>query len=458
MDHAEFKKAVKTFAKDFSLLLTECGLYPPQHPNVVAQTHQAMSALETAFKLAPAVYLDLIEGQFVHEGIPLYEIKNIVEKTVQALEAKQIKCICFKAGITPQNLSFFVAMLTEKNKHINAEEILNELGKKEILNIIVEKKREKKDEDKPANLPADKVYGSSVEANKLVYNAIKSGKALPVDIVDKVAQDITRMIATDISSGLALASLRNYDEYTFTHSANVAILSVTLATMIIDNAILLNKLAKAAILHDIGKTKIPLKVLNKPEKLNHEEWLIMQQHSMFGAEILEQQEVVDELSVIIAAQHHMKYDLSGYPRIPQTEKLHPLALIVNICDIYDAITSTRPYKNAMPADKALAIMMRLIGCDFDPVFFKIFVQMMGVYPPGSIVRLSTMEIAVTKRAHPAALLLPQIQIIMDSNGRLLDNPLTIDLSDKDQNSAGRSIEEVIDPASMNIDPMKFIIK
>lgn len=457
MDQAIIKHVVKVFAKNFSLLLTESSLYPPQHPNVVAQTQQTLAALEEAFNVIPEIFLDILEGQFAHEGIPLYELKHTVEKIVQMLDLKDIKCLCFKIGLSPLHLSSFVRMLTDKIKHLNAEGLQAELGKANIVCIVVEKKRAKKaDEDNSKLLEADKVYGSSIEANKLVYAALQSGKVLPLDIVDKVAQDITRMISQDSTSSLALASLRSYDEYTFTHSANVAILSVTLATTVVDDPILLNHLARAAILHDIGKTKIPLKILNKPDKLDAAEWQIMQQHSLLGALILEQQTVMDELSIIIAAQHHMKYDLSGYPQIEHIAPLHPLSLIVNICDIYDAITSKRPYKNPLPCDKALAVMMRLIGCDFDPVFFKIFVQMMGVYPPGSLVRLNTMEFAITKRAHPTALLMPQIKIIMDASGQFLEEPLLIDLSDKEQNRSGRSVEEVIDPSTLGIDPLTFI--
>ncbi|MBU1045307.1 MAG: HD domain-containing protein [Candidatus Omnitrophica bacterium] len=456
MDQAIIKNAVKAFAKNFALLLTESSLYPPQHPNVVAQTHQTLAALEDAFKIIPDIYLDIMEGQFAHEGIPLYEIKHTVEKVVQQLEIKSIRCICFKIGLTSQHLNFFVKLLSDKIKHLNAEGLEKELGQANIITIIVEKKRKKKADDNLGLLQADKVYGSSVEANKLVYSALQAGKALPLDVVDKVAQDITRLIAQDSSSSLALASLRSYDEYTFTHSANVAILSVTLASTLIDDPLILKRLARAAILHDIGKTKIPLKILNKPDKLDPVEWQLMQQHPLFGAQILEQQAGMDELSIIIASQHHMKYDLSGYPQIQHLAPLHPLSLVVNICDIYDAISSKRPYKNSLPCDKALSIMMRLIGCDFDPAFFKIFVQMMGIYPPGTLVRLNTLELAITKRAHPSALLLPQIKIIMNASGQLLNDPLTIDLSDSEQNKTQRSIEETVDPSLFGINPLDFI--
>ena len=141
MDQARIKQIVKVFVKNFSLLLTESGLYPPQHPDVVAQTQHTVTALEKAFNVMPKIYLDIFEGQFAHEGIPLYELKHTVEKTVQMLDLKDIKCICFKIGLSPQHLSLFVYMLTDKIKHLNAEELHAELGKANIANILVEKKR-----------------------------------------------------------------------------------------------------------------------------------------------------------------------------------------------------------------------------------------------------------------------------------------------------------------------------
>lgn len=457
MDQITLKNLVKTFVKSFALLISESSLYPPLHPNVIAQTKQTIAAAEAVFEQLENIYIDLMEGQFAFEGIPLYEIKHITEKAAQLFASKQIRCLCFKRGLAPSDFTHIVSLLLDKTLALEAEGFQKELGKRGISKIFIEKTRAAETSEELAKIsPPDKVYGSSIEANKLIYNVLQSGNTLPMEIIDKVAKNITTMIAQDRLSGIALASLRNYDAYTYTHSANVAILSVALAASIFEDAELLNHLAKAALLHDIGKTRIPLQILNKPEKLNDDEWLIMQQHPIIGAKILEQQESVDKLSIFIAMQHHMKYDLSGYPKIKGINCLHPLCLIINICDIYDAITGKRTYKKALAQDKALAIMMRLIGCDFDPNFFKLFTQMMGVFPPGGFVRLNTMELAVIRKTYPQALLLPEIKIIIDATGEFLQQPITIRLSNKEENKAGREIEEMVDPLDFGIDPLKFI--
>jgi putative nucleotidyltransferase with HDIG domain len=457
MDQIAIKNLIKAFVKNFSLLLTECTLYPPQHPNVVAQTKQTIAAAEVAFNVFEEIYIDIREGQFVFEGIPLYELKHIVARTTQLLESKHINCIRFAKDFTPHELSVFVGLIADKSRALDAEGLQKALQNENINSISVEKKKAlNADDGKGDFLPADKIYGSSVEANKLVYNTLLKENAIPMDVVDKVAQDITNIITRDRTASLALSSLRDYDDYTFTHSTNVAILSVTLASNVLNDAQTLNQLARAALLHDIGKTRIPQEILNKPAKLTDEEWHLMRQHPILGVEILEQQEEINPLAILVTCQHHMKYDLSGYPEVETKCGLHPLSLIVNICDVYDAITSKRAYKKPFPPDKALAIMMRLIGCDFEPNLFKIFTQMIGIYPPGTLVRLNTQELAITRKAQTQALLLPEVKIITSPAGSILEDQPIINLADEQQNTSGRAIDTIVDPQEANIDVVAYI--
>ncbi len=347
MDHAAIKTQVKSFVKHFALLFAESMLYPPQHPNVIAQTKQAFSALQTIFTSTDELFIDVREGQFVFGGIPLYELRHTVEKTVQLLETKEIRTFRFKKDVSPQHLARMIALILDKSRSLNAEELQAALTKEGVGSISIERSRPASKDDAAEHLSPATVYGSSVEASKLLYNTLQTTNVIPMDVVDKVAQDITEMIATDSTSSLVLTSLRNYDEYTFTHSANVAILSVAVGSAFINSPATLQRLARAALLHDIGKTKIPLRILNKSEKLTDDEWQIMKSHAIWGAQILEQQSSSDTLAILIAAQHHMKYDLSGYPAMPGVTQLHPLSLVANICDVYDAITSKRPYKSPL---------------------------------------------------------------------------------------------------------------
>jgi len=456
VEYLKTKNLVKNFVKNLALLITESSLYPAHHPSVIAQTKQTLSSLIEAFEKKEEIALDVFEGQMVFEGIPFYELKHVIEKPVELLDAKNIKSLGFKNTVTAPELAFFISLLVDKKRSLLADDIKHELQKVSFTSISVESAKTAETDDAKADLlPFVKIYGRSIEANKLVYNTMRQGAAMPLDIIDKVAGEITNMIVKDSSSSLALSTLRDYDEYTFTHSTNVAILSIALASRITKDKALLNNLARAALLHDIGKIYIPLNVLNKPDKLTDDEWGMMKQHPIWGAKILEQQQTVDKLSVLIAVQHHMRFDLTGYPKIPGINNLHPLSLVVNICDIYDAITSKRPYKKPMPADKALAIMLRLVGCDFNPQYLKIFTQLIGVYPPGSFVQLNTGEVGIVKKIKPQALILPEIKIILDKNSKLYESPLLIDLSDESQNTSKRHIESIVDPTEIGLNPVDF---
>ncbi|MCM8814264.1 MAG: HD-GYP domain-containing protein [Candidatus Omnitrophica bacterium] len=453
-DQKTFKNSVKELSKQFALLLSELALYPSNHPHIAAQLQQVIDRLTAVHEIVEEVTIEISEGFFTFDGIPLYDIKLQTDKAVQLCASKGISRITLCRGLAPQQVSEFAQLLHDKTQAPTAEQVGLTLRTMGITALRVDSAVSREtDEQVPAGLAGKKTYGASVEANKLIYGALQSGQPLPLEVVDTVAKDITAMINRDPGTGLTLASLRNYDEYTFTHSANVAILAVTVAAAIFDDAALLQQLARAAILHDVGKTRIPVEILNKPEKLNDEEWQIMQQHPMLGAVILEEQKNIDRLSILIALQHHMRFNMTGYPKIPGHNTLHPFSLIVNICDIYDAITSRRVYKTPLPADKALAIMVRLIGNDFDPQFFKIFIQMMGIYPPGSFVRLNTGELAITVRARPQSLLQPDIKIISDPQGNLLAAPASVHLSAAAQE---RTIAEMVDPVSLGLNALDFL--
>ena len=456
LQRLQITNAAKQFVAHLSLLITESTLYPNQHPKVISQIKQTFGALEEALQLCGPFYIDVAEKQFEFEGIPFYELRRQAEKAAVLLSGKNIESLYFTPGVTPQELAHFVQLLGDKARGISAQAMRQALPQAGVHHISLARlEPEKAAAEGPKIAGGGQLYAGSIEANKLVYQMLQAGESVPMDVVEKVAHDITTMMTRNVTSGLALAALRDYDDYTFTHSTNVAILSVALAGTIYTDQDLLQRLAKAALLHDIGKTKIPKEIVNKPGKLNDEEWQMMRQHPMFGVSILEQQGTADDLAILITAQHHMKYDMTGYPQVAGMEAIHPLSQIVTVCDIYDAITARRVYKAPLPPDKALALLMRLVGCDINPQFFKQFVQLVGVYPPGSFVRLSSGEIAVVTAVRPTLLLQPLVNVITDRNGTPLETPRPFDLA-AEANTTLR-IEQPVDPVAVKLDPLKYIV-
>ena len=214
----------------------------------------------------------------------------------------------------------------------------------------------------------------------------------------RLVQGMVNMIMNDDYVLLGLSTLRNYDDYTYTHSVNVAILSIHLGHRIGLSRYSLERLGLGALFHDLGKIDLPLDILNKPGRLDNKEYAELKKHPMNSvSRIVRLRTTANKKAKIITApfEHHLKYNLSGYP---QTSRKRPLSLfgsIVAIADNYDAVTSPRIYrKSAISPDRALGTMCNQAGKDFDPILLKVFIDMLGIYPVGTIIKLNTGEIGI----------------------------------------------------------------
>ena len=216
------------------------------------------------------------------------------------------------------------------------------------------------------------------------------------------------IIKTDESILVGLASIKDYDEYTFSHPVNVSVLSMLIADRIGLHKSDVAKVGVAALFHDVGKTHIPQEVLNKPGSLTAEEWHLMERHPLLGARELSRvralRAVVDPL--FVSLQHHLLFDGRGYPGKPGEWAIHPFVRMVTVANVFDAMTTTRVYRErTMRPDGALQFIARNSGELFDPLVVKVFIRAMGVYPIGTIVKLDTGETAVVVRQNEQCALL-----------------------------------------------------
>src|SRR5206468_2381659 len=225
-----------------------------------------------------------------------------------------------------------------------------------------------------------------------------------------------------------LTALKKYDNYTFTHMVNVAALSMAQARALNIEGPLLREFGFAALMHDIGKVNTPLEVLNKPGKLERNEFDVMKQHVVDGAHILRRTPEMPALAPIVAFEHHLKQDLSGYPEKIGTRKLNLCTMIVSIADVFDALRSNRPYREGMATVRIRSIMGEQGNPAFNQVLLKRFVNLMGLFPVGTLVRLTHGEIAVVTAEHPTDPFRPQVKIIVDRD-RSVDISLMAELTD-----------------------------
>ncbi len=306
-----------------------------------------------------------------------------------------------------------------------------------------------------------KTYFNAVSFTKGVITKIKSGEKISIKKAKRVVESMVDMILQEEELLLGMTAIKDYDEYTYHHSVNVSILSIAIGQRIGLSRKALTEIGLVALFHDIGKMEVPQEILNKPTNFNEDEWRIMQKHPIWGVRAILKLKGLDTTAIktaIVAFEHHLNYDLSGYPKIKKPLKLDFYSKIVSLADQYDAMTSSRVYSRIpMAPDKALSVMMERAGTQLDPILFKFFINMIGVYPIGTLVLLDTREMGLVYGANPVFQDRPRVLIIINSEGKRVNGPI-VDLTEKGENGEYlRTIIKTIDPNKYRINLAEYLL-
>lgn len=304
---------------------------------------------------------------------------------------------------------------------------------------------------------ARQTFMRSLSATRDLLTAPRMGRSPALKQVKRAVQGIVDSILADATSLVGMTTLREFDEYTFVHSVNVCILSVALGRRIGLSKVQLMDLGLAALMHDIGKAQVPLDILNKKGKLDEDEFAVLQEHTWRGVLAMFAMRGSASRawrSMIAAYEHHMRIDLSGYPKPARTRQPSLFSKIVAIADGFDAATSTRVYqpKPWSPADVVRG-MRENPKLGLDPVLVKAFINLTGIYPVGTCVVLDTNELGIVQEAsaNPEALARPKVRIVFDAAGHRLVDPPLVDLIERaPDGSYRRTIVRTDDPARHDI--------
>lgn len=275
-----------------------------------------------------------------------------------------------------------------------------------------------------AKSAAKRTYSQGLAVTKDAVNSVRLGKSPNIKKIKRVVQSIVDQILADDTSLLGLTTLRDYDEYTFVHSVNVCIFAVALGRRLGLGKLQLYDLGMAALLHDIGKARVPLEVLNKVDKLSDAEWRMIAAHPWLGVLAMMQLKGQQELpykAITVCYEHHMKVDLTGYPRSIRPRDMSIYSKIVAVADGFDAATSQRAYQqNPLTPASVLQEMRDNARRGMDPSIVKAFVAMLGVYPVGTLLRLDTLELAIVHAVNPVPeqISRPIVRIISDASGNV----------------------------------------
>jgi HD-GYP domain-containing protein (c-di-GMP phosphodiesterase class II) len=282
----------------------------------------------------------------------------------------------------------------------------------------------------------------SMQTVKRAFEVLRNKRTdVSFDEVQSVSRRIIAEVLRNRRALVHLTEIRSHDDYTFAHSVDVCGLSVLVAVHLGYTEVKLQELAVGALLHDVGKTKIEPALLNKQAALDEDEMAMMRGHAMFGFDMLRSYQGKMTLpSIHIALQHHEKYDGTGYPRGLSKEDIHEYSRIVSIADVYDAITSDRPYRKALLPHEAYELMLFNGSQHFDPVILPLFLQRIAIYPVGTVVRLNTGDIGVVISVPPEMPLRPTLRLILDKNRRLYPGVIEFDM----QNHLTSFVDQVVD--------------
>jgi HD-GYP domain-containing protein (c-di-GMP phosphodiesterase class II) len=298
---------------------------------------------------------------------------------------------------------------------------------------------------------AKRTYAHSVAITKDLMTSVRLGGSPNIKKIKRVVQGIVDQILNEETSLIGLTTIRDYDEYTFTHSVNVCIFSVALGKRLGLGKVQLYDLGMAALFHDIGKSRVPAEVINKAGGLTDDEWRLIAAHPWLGALALFQTRGSQDLpyrAMVVAHEHHMKTDLTGYPRPIRPRTMSMFSKIVAVADSFDAATSRRAYQTT-PMSPALVMqeMRDNARRGMDQVVVKAFINLTGIYPVGTLVVLDTFELGIVHAANPIPEMLsrPIVRVISDSRGSLSHPGTLVDLAEQSDGVYLRTIIKTDNP-------------
>lgn len=303
---------------------------------------------------------------------------------------------------------------------------------------------------------ARKAYSAANKIITSIMRDIRLGKQIETAQAAQVVEQMTDSIFRNKDAMLSLTRLRGKDDYTFQHSVGVCALLVSFGRALELDRETIQSIGVGALLHDVGKMKVPDEILNKPGKLTDDEFKIMKSHVVHSRDLMEDTPGMTQIGIDVAAQHHERFDGSGYPHGLKHDGISLYGQMAAIVDVYDAITADRCYHNGMETTVALRKLVEWSKFHFSEKLTHAFVRSVGIYPVGTLVKLESELLGIVYEQHEKNLLMPKIRVMYDSKRNYPIPPRDVDLSKPLNKGGGDRIVGYEDPKIWNIDPLKYL--
>jgi len=426
---------IKQIPSSLAAVLQGMRLYPGEHPLVRRQLETVLDAMRPLLQQKGQLQLGFADGTLLVEDLPCLEQHPAVLELSQKIRDCQLKEIRFYPGVDSAQLLELMAQLNKGNTEIS--EAFDILG---IDHIRVIPKEETPRE----------VYREALSVVESIYEDARLGRKPATSLAFNIVQ---KMVSSAISRPyalLAMTLLKDYDNYTFTHSVNVSVIALTIGRACNLPKGQLRLLGMGGMMHDLGKMTIDHAIITKPGKLSPAEFQKMMEHPEHGVQIVAKMDAIPLEVIDIIHHHHLRYDRTGYPANSRGDKVSPLVGMVTLADTFDAMTTLRCYQKPHSPKKALDQLRSLIGTHHHPEYVEKFATFLGPYPVGTLVRLKNGVIAlVVDQNHQGENSL-KLKVIIAEDGSRLPGPRELNLPDSSQ------ILAEVDPLLKGIQVEKYL--
>lgn len=350
------------------------ALYPANHPRVIQAVHQVVTTLEAVLEAreAESVTFLIVGDDLVVDQEVLRKETLSQRQFVHALRRRGVERLTLAGGLEPEEAQQFIAAVATGETPKSSAHLI--LGR---VQVTVEEEQAPKTEKKVSELSSQQL-----EVVREAFARFRRDRKLPFGEMEELVWGFIDSLSKTTRAILPLAKLKEHDEYTFVHSVNVSLLVLAQARSFGIQGNMLHAFGMAGLLHDIGKLMVPIRVLNSPGKLNEEEWGLMQSHTDQGAWYLSEMEASAPLSIVVAYEHHLRFDgRPNYPRLPTPRIPNLASRMTSIADSYDAMSTVRPYQQPLARAAAFEILRKRSGLFYDPLLAGNFIQLISESTP-----------------------------------------------------------------------------
>ena len=369
------------FLTSLGQALAVMGLYPAGHPSRERAVDASYDLLRQLVEGESALRFSFLDGDVIYGRQVVRELAGW--EWGARLSGAGVQRIEFLEGVERDEYAGWLSdMLQRIAGETPASAEARQLYPGQIRYGAVEVRgteREEAEPPPPPPRPSDASLDAEAEAIRWMHNEVQQLGRLPLLEAEAVVRSLSLAMHSSSQIRLPLLQLKSFDQYTTTHSSNVAVLSMGLAEFLGLGSKEIRQFGVAGLLHDLGKVRIPKDILIKPGKLTDEERDVMQRHPVDGARIILERETRLETAAFVAYEHHIMLDGGGYPRLRYARDCHYASKLVHVCDVYDALCTDRPYRAAWESERALGYLAERIGHEFDPEVVQAFTQMIRLW-------------------------------------------------------------------------------